>query len=78
MKGASSVLLDMIDERRRQDAQWGGPEHDDTHSSDDWFKYISYQIDRARYDTDKRSRLIKIAALATAAVESFDRINGEA
>lgn len=65
-------------ERRAQDAQWGGPSHDDTHMTGDWFTYILYQVDRARYPKDideVRERLVKIGALAVAAIDSIDRKN---
>ena len=73
------ALSNILQERIRQDQQWGGQSHDDTHNMDDWFKYILYQLDRSRYEPDtetKRYRLVKIAALALAAVESTDRIVG--
>lgn len=60
-------------ERIKQIQQWGGAEHDDTHNVWDWFNYIHYQMELP----DPQSRLIKIAALAIAALESLDRkING--
>jgi len=67
------VIAQIIQERRMQDRQWGGATHDDEHSHDDWLKYILYQIDRSRFDEDRRARLIKVAALAVAAVEAIDR-----
>jgi len=33
-------------ERIKQDAQWGGAEHDDGHSAEDWAAYILQQIDK--------------------------------
>ncbi len=59
-------------ERKRQDAQWGGADHDDSHSFDDWLRYIQRQSERFRSD-HKRARFVKIAALAVAALESIDR-----
>lgn len=73
------ALSDILAERMKQDQQWGGPSHDDTHSTDDWMKYILYQIDRSRYEPiteERRYRLVKIAALALAACESIDRTVG--
>lgn len=67
------VVAAVYQERKMQDRQWGGAEHDDTHNHDDWLNYIGYQMDRSRYGDDKRERLIKIAALAIAAVEAMDR-----
>jgi hypothetical protein len=86
-------------ERARQDAQWGGPSHDDTHNLTDWYQYIEHQLLRSNDDVRTyaltrvkegefrdptpeesaamdqlgRVRLVKIAALAIAAVQSLDR-----
>ena len=83
------VYTEVVNERRRQDEQWGGPEHDDTHALRDWKSYIEYQskclLTKRVYESSEfkgarieptpefRERLIKIAALAIAAVESYDR-----
>lgn len=78
------VVLDQIRaERHRQDAQWGGPGHDDLHKHRDWTKFIEEHNDRAskviadakgRPDLDQyRKQLVEIAALAVAAIESLDR-----
>lgn len=61
-------------ERAAQDAQWGGPEHDDEHDVQDFLGFIEVQIQKYRSDTSSiRDRLVKIAALAVAGCESFDR-----
>jgi hypothetical protein len=63
-------------ERGRQDKEWGGSDHDDTHCVADWLEFIEKQIGqtyRSRNPNDDRKRFVKIAALATAAVESLDR-----
>lgn len=79
------ILFDIADERRRQDEQWGGPDHDDTHRGVDWLRYINRQSTLASNETlsddasevvdpeGYRARLVKIAALAVAAIESHDR-----
>lgn len=68
-------------ERDRQDAQWGGPEHDAYHDQQDWLAYIQKQwgraLDASVYSSvdalvDYRARLVKIAALAVAALQAFD------
>lgn len=84
-----AVLTDIIAERGRQDAQWGGPPHDDDHSPDEWLEFIEHQVDAAHAligagsedengepngDARYRQRLVKIAALAVAAIESLDRL----
>lgn len=70
------IYLEITEERNKQDAKWGGPDHDDQHGYLDWLMYIiqhvgkaSLAISRATY----RYQLIRIAALAVAAVEAFDR-----
>lgn len=74
-----AVAYDVLIERGRQDAQWGGPAHDDTHSVDDWCSHIDHQLSFIHYPLkdatpeEERERFIKIAALAVAAVESLDR-----
>jgi hypothetical protein len=85
------IIGQVITERKRQDMQWGGPEHDDTHSLFDWDDYIEHQLNKIlfiehnqtedvnlpeyekRRNTIARDALIKVAALAVAAVESIDR-----
>lgn len=69
------IILEIKAERATQDAQWGGPDHDDEHGPDEFVTFIEHQIarsDRGR-GPDARERLVKIAALAVAAVESYDR-----
>ncbi|WP_142851033.1 hypothetical protein [Telmatospirillum sp. J64-1] len=72
------VLTDVADERWAQDLQWGGPEHDDQHTSLEWRALIGAHthdlIDgRGNAAPDYRERLVKIAALAVAAIQSHDR-----
>lgn len=81
LSGNEQIIVDVFAERDRQDAQWGGPVHDDTHSAWDWCEYIEYQLAHARHapvpaEPGKfRERMIKIAALAFAAIASYDRVN---
>lgn len=82
------VLQEVADERWRQDLQWGGAAHDDEHDHVDWHRVLSSHVDRLLVyperemdpPSDFRLRLLKIAALAVAAAQSFDRLNapGEA
>jgi len=64
-------------ERERQDKQWGGSDHDDNHSNRDWEDWI---IDFANAErgpvADFRGRMLRIAALAVAAMQSYDRTDG--
>lgn len=86
MKSAisQSVLALVGDKREVQDAQWGGPEHDDKHTKLEWMDFISKQVEKfavnlinrgdAYMDTpDAKDRFVNIAALAIAALESFER-----
>jgi hypothetical protein len=84
------VYAEVLAERAKQDAQWGGPAHDDTHTTDDWMGEVVQQVKKAAKDVGEaemcgasvppivRARLIKIAALAIAGVESIDRKAGGA
>lgn len=67
------IFRDVKAERARQDAQWGGPAHDDEHELADWLSYIEQQAGAAYRNDAPRERLVKIAALAVAAIESLDR-----
>lgn len=66
-------------ERARQDEKWGGAEHDDGHETAVFVQLIEDYAGWARVmagmnSPDKaRRRLIQVAALAVAAVESIDR-----
>lgn len=67
---------DVVAERQRQDAKWGGPEHDDQHSPDEWLGFIQEKWAGAHESLtadEYRYQLVQIAALAVAAIESLDR-----
>lgn len=88
MQGTDRAMMSVIAERLAQNEQWGGPEHDDTHTGDDWLSFIGKQQLTAVNETlsdnglevmdpeGYRARLVKIAALAFAAIESHDRKHG--
>lgn len=73
------VLLEVAQERERQDLKWGGPSHDDHHDTSDFVQLIQDYAGWARTmagmgSVEKtRRRLVQVAALAVAAVESLDR-----
>ena len=76
-KHLAAVLTEVFHERRKQDLKWGGPEHDDTHDSYDWIAFIACHVGRAvmqpwNKETFRR-QMIRVAALAVAAVEWSDR-----
>jgi hypothetical protein len=81
IKGQMRVLAEVLAERKAQDAQWGGPALDDTRSPGEWIDYIERQalklvsdpLNPAGYGAVVRARLVKIAALAFAGMESIDR-----
>lgn len=80
MSDTRQVFEEIAAERHRQDAKWGGPDHDDSHGWHEWIDYIIEHADKA-YSTNNddesyanaRRRYIEVAALAVAAVESMDR-----
>lgn len=73
------ILNEVAIERERQDRKWGGPEHDDSHSVSEFVQWIQDYSGWARMMASMRSRdktrkrLVQVAALAVAAVESLDR-----
>lgn len=72
-----NTIRQVLEERRRQDAQWGGEQHDDEHTRREWTELLAEHVDRSRrVKTDRegwRARVVVVAALALAALESYDR-----
>jgi hypothetical protein len=73
------ILSQVQDEHVRQDAKWGGAEHDDQHIANDWNDFIQWHLRKAVPpigvpSATYRQNMIAVAALAVAAVESFDRL----
>lgn len=64
-------------ERRRQDEEWGGSAHDDSHELFEWGEFIRKQNNAAIGNFSKpqefEARMVKVAALAVAAIESSRR-----
>lgn len=75
----NNILLEVGNERKRQDKKWGGANHDDQHLPRDFVQLIEDYAGWARVmagmnSNDKaRKRLIQVAALAVASIESIDR-----
>ena len=81
----NTIFNDIYAERKRQVSQWGGEEYEDSHNNLDWCQYIEKQtsllrlaVHRAAGDADadhsmERERLVQVATLAVAALQSFDR-----
>lgn len=80
MKTRTKVLHEVAAERKYQDKKWGGPTHDDTESEANWIAYINKYAIGGFDDKDRpfRERMVKVAALAVAAIESHDRKNAPA
>ena len=71
------AVEDILQERLHQIEKWGGDSHDDMHGSHDWLAFITKHTGRAviwPWSRDIfRQQMIKIAALAIAAIEWCDR-----
>jgi len=75
IKGRMRIFESIEAERVKQDKQWGGLSHDVDHDIDDWTRYIEKQlgnIKKSKSSKEHRERLVKIAALAVAALESLE------
>ena len=78
-RNALGLLAEVAEERMRQDAKWGGARHDDEHSMAEFVQLIEDYAGWARTMAGMKSpekaerRLIQVAALALAAVESSRR-----
>lgn len=81
------AILDLIaSEREYQEAKWG-VRFDDQNTINDWVAYIANYASNAAFEPNnaqdvvgrrehQRTQLVKVAALAVAAIETIDR-NGE-
>lgn len=71
----TTALLDVARERDRQDKKWGVQNHDDAW----WYVILGEEfgeVGKAIYEGDPeayRAELVQVAAVAVAAIESFDR-----
>ena len=74
------ILDEIRRERDRQDARYSDPDHDDSHYPGDWCliltKYVGRAADTIDADADAvfRENMIRIAAVAIAVTQSFDRV----
>lgn len=78
--GQQLVIEQLVEERRVQDRQWGGSDHDDDHERSEWIEMVKDHLDRAKKANKKtgdideyRQQMLEVAALCVAAVESHDR-----
>lgn len=73
------VYAEVALERKRQDNKWGGESHDDSHATAEFIQWIEDYAGWARMmhsmnsPEKARRRLVQVAALAIAAIESMDR-----
>lgn len=73
-RSRASILIEVLNERDRQDEINGGANNDDATPVYKWAVYINHQLSRVQSGHGPwRKRLIRIAALALAALESIDR-----
>ena len=78
-KERTLILTEVLKERARQDEKWGGPDHDDHHSIDDWVRFICNHASNSEYYAEypdqgsSREELIETTALCLASLESIDR-----
>lgn len=79
-----NVLEQIAAERRRQDAQWGGPDHDDEHPIEQWIELAEQRLQAADAlignpddledpDSVWREYMLEAAAVCVAGIETLDR-----
>ncbi len=79
LESFTGVLNEVRDERVCQCNKWGGNTHDDQHSLPKWNELIGeYAVNALlaleRADPNEwRKQMVKVAALAVAGIEAFDR-----
>lgn len=74
----TTIIEEVLQQCDRNDAQWGGHEHDDAHTDIQWIEHIDHQfycLEEPDGMLQFRERMIKVASLAIQAVESYDRKN---
>lgn len=75
-----AIFNEINAERASLDEKWGGSSHDDTRNDHDWAAYIVKHLGRAiRWPFDVavfRYQMVRVAALAVAAIEWCDRKQG--
>jgi hypothetical protein len=77
----SNVYSDIKAERKKQDAEWGGPNHDNGHTMFFWVSFIvkhaGKSLSNEIFSLTKlnlfRYQMVRVAALAVAAIAWADR-----
>jgi hypothetical protein len=76
MSTKSTITTEIIAERAKQEQMWGN-ENDDAHSEEAWSAIITHELGQACFHEDNsatfRKQMIKVAAVAVAAIEAIDR-----
>lgn len=67
-----NIVAEIVGERKRQDEKWSGFPHDE-YSQLDWIAFIRDHALRAFKPNQFRKQMILVAALAVAAIETYDR-----
>lgn len=74
-----NIYEEIDNEREYQDKKWG-LENDNQNTSNDWITYITAWAGKAySFPSNKenfRKNMVKVAAIAVAAIETCDRNNG--
>ena len=68
----ANIFKSINTERDGQDAKWGGQQHDQKHTPNDWVAYIAKHAGKAADGDNFRAQMAKVAALAVAAIEAHD------
>jgi hypothetical protein len=72
-----SIYEQIANERIEQDKKWGGSSHDDCHQNWEWIAYITKHAGKAVMwpwnGPTFRCQMVRVAALAVAAIEWYDR-----
>ncbi len=73
-----TILEEIAAERQRQNQKWGGASNDDRHSSHSWAYLLVKHLGQSGIGDDWnpivfRKQMIRVAALAVAAIEWHDR-----
>ncbi|MFA5023344.1 MAG: hypothetical protein WC523_00105 [Patescibacteria group bacterium] len=77
----SSIYNEIREERKNQDNKWGGANNDDYHTEETWVVFLVKHLGKAMIFANKwdliifRKQMIRVAALAVAAIEWCDRKN---
>lgn len=75
-----SIYREIDQERAAQDRKYGGPAHDDKNDASQWADAIQDHAEQATNAADDhtyRRQMIRVAALAVAALESLDRYKSQ-